>query len=214
MNSRKLQDRLYLGLGLSARFAGQSTDAFRPEGPQDPLDPQNRFLRLPALFLPAKSGDHHANSYGEVLWYGTFDASYTRPGDYLVTDAATFFVAAQDPLLPVLCVRTNRTISLARPGLQSNTGGNAYGGYVFGNATSLLERWPASVLAGRTSGSPSASLPSDTAVPRWNVLIPAPTGIALTPGDIITDDLGRTATIIASELTHLGWRIDAKMATT
>jgi hypothetical protein len=36
----------------------------------------------------------------------------------------------------------------------------------------------------------------------------------LSPGDIITDDLGRTAVINSSELTNLGWRISAKMATT
>jgi hypothetical protein len=214
MNSRKIQDRLYLSLGLSARFAGQSTDAFRPAGPHNPLDPQNRFLRLPAFFLPARGRENHANEYGEVLWHGTFDASYTRPGDYLVTDAATFFIASQDPLLPVLCVRTNRTISLARPGMQTGTGGNAYGGYTSGSAISLLGRWPASVLGDRASSSPTASLPSDTAVPRWKVLIPSPVGIVLSPGDLITDDLGRTATVTASELTYLGWRMDAKMATT
>jgi hypothetical protein len=36
----------------------------------------------------------------------------------------------------------------------------------------------------------------------------------LSPGDIVTDDLGRTATVAESELTNLGWRINARMATT
>jgi hypothetical protein len=31
---------------------------------------------------------------------------------------------------------------------------------------------------------------------------------------MITDDIGRTAVIAGSELTNLGWRIIAKMATT
>jgi hypothetical protein len=214
MNSRKIQDRLYFGLGRSARFVGQSTDAFRPVGPHHPLDQQNRFLRLPALFLPANGKDNHANGYGEVLWYGTFDASYTRPGDYLVTSSAILFVASQDPLVPVLCIRTNRTISIVRPNMQTGTGGNAYGGYTSGGAKSLIDRWPASVLDEGRSSSPTANLPSDTAVPRWNILIPSPAGVVLSPGDLITDDLGRTATIVGSELTYLGWRIGAKMATT
>jgi hypothetical protein len=214
VNSRKIQDRLYFGLGLSARFVGQSTDAFRPAGPDNPLDQKNRFLRLPALLLSANGKDNHANGYGEVLWHGIFDASYTRPGDYLVTLDATFFVASQDPMVPVLCVRTNRTISIVRPNMQTNTGGNTYGGYTSGGVKGLIDRWPASVLDAGRSSSSSANLPSDIAVSRWIVLIPSPAGVVFSPGDLITDDLGRTATIVGSELTYLGWRIGAKMATT
>src|SRR5690348_11429616 len=37
MDSRRLQDRLYFGLGRSARHVGRTADAFRPDGPFDPL---------------------------------------------------------------------------------------------------------------------------------------------------------------------------------
>jgi hypothetical protein len=201
-----------LGLGLSARIVGQLADAFRPAGPHDPLDQQNRFLRLPAVFLPAKGKDR-ANVYGDVLWHGTFDASYTRPGDYLVMESGIYFVASQDPLLPVLCVRTNRTISVVRPNMQTSTASNGYGGYTSGSSVTLMDRWPASVL-GESRLSPSTTnLPTDQAVPFWNLLLPSSSGVILSPGDIIADDLGRTATIAGSELTNLGWRISARTAT-
>src|ERR1700741_733418 len=100
MNGQKLQDRLYLGLGLSARHVGQSTDAYRPTGPFNPLDKQNRFLRLPAAFVSAKGNDGRTNVYGEPLWHGVFDASYTRAGDYLILGTENFFIASQEPLLP------------------------------------------------------------------------------------------------------------------
>ena len=95
--------------------------------------------------MSAKGGNH-ANAYGDPLWQGIFDASYTRTGDYLVSDTGTYFVASQDALLPVLCVRTNRTISIAQPGMQTGTASNVYGGYTSGQSIRLMDRWPASVL--------------------------------------------------------------------
>jgi hypothetical protein len=214
MNGRKLQDRLYLGLGLSAKHVGRSTDAFRPSGPSQPLDAQNRFLRLPATFTSSYGKYSQTNQFGNALWYGIFDASYTRPGDYLVTADATYFIASQAPLLPVLCARTNRIISIARPNAQANIGGNTYGGYTLGGSTMLMANWPASILGEGRSSHSTADLPTDQGTPLWSVLVPPSMSVVLSPGDIITDDLGRTAVISGSELTNLGWRIIAKMATT
>ncbi|HBK05769.1 MAG TPA: hypothetical protein DDZ81_07865 [Acetobacteraceae bacterium] len=193
---------------------GELGDAFRPEGPSDPLDRKNRFLRLPTAFVPARGTGSHTNVYGEALWHGLFDASYTRPGDYLVVGAGTYFIASQAPLLPVLCVRTNRTISASRAGMQTNAALNGYGGYTPSARRMLMEKWPASVLGDGRSASSSAGLPTDQAAPIWDILLPSVAGVLLSPGDIVTDDLGRTAIIAGSELTNLGWRISAKMATT
>ena len=214
MNGRKLQDRLYLGLGLSARHIGHSADAFRPRGPFNPLDKQNRFLRLPAAFVSAKGNDGRTNVYGEALWHGIFDASYTRAGDYLVLDNGTFFIASQEPLLPILCVKANRTISIVRPDMQTSAAGNAYGGYTSGSSAPLMEGWPASVLGENRSSASSTDLPTDQTIPYWNILLPAVATVILSPGDLITDDLRRTAAIAGTELTNLGWRISAKMAMT
>jgi hypothetical protein len=214
MNGRQLQDRLYLGLGLSARHIGQLTDAFRPSGPFLPLDTQNRFLRLPATFISTSGKYGHANEYGDALWYGIFDGSYTRPGDYLVVGSGHFFIGSQTPLLPILCVRTNRIISISQPRMQTSVASNPYGGYTSGSSIILIDGWPASVLGETRSSHSTTDLPTDQAIPYWNVLMPSPAGVVLSPGDIITDDLGRTAMIVGSELTDLGWRISAKMATT
>jgi hypothetical protein len=214
MDSRKLQDRLYLGLGRSARHAGQTTDAFRPRGPSRPLDKQNRFLRLPATFVSTSGSNRQTNAYGDVLWHGIFDASYTQTGDYLVQEAGTFFVASQVPLLPVLCVKTNRVVSVVQPNLQTSTAGNAYGGYTSGGSVTLIEGWPASVLGETRSNASTTGLPTDLTVPYWNILLPAVADVVLSLGDLVIDDLSQTAVISSSELTDLGWRINARMATT
>ena len=212
MDGRNLQDRLYYGLGVSARHVGQTADAYRPTGASHPLDKQNRFLRLPVTFVSTSGRRARTNAYGEALWYGIFDASYTRPGDYIVADPGVYFVASQAPLLPVLCVRTTRTISIVRPNMQTSVASNSYGGYTSGGSTILIDRWPASVFGESRSSHVSTGLPTDQVSPYWSVLAPASIKLALSPGDIMTDDLGRTAVISSSELTDLGWRISAKMA--
>jgi hypothetical protein len=214
MDSRRLQDRLYFGLGQSARHVGRTADAFRPDGLFDPLKKQNRFLRLPAAFVPAKGGVNAADTYGQPLWHGIFDASYTRVGDYLVLEAETYFIASQAPLLPVLCIMANRTISIARPMLQTSTGENTYGGFTINSTMPLMDLWPASVLTGDRAASTSAGLPTDQAASYLNILAPAPTGVMLQSGDRISDDIGQSAIISSVELTNLGWRITARMATT
>ena len=106
VNGRKLQDRLYLGLGISARLVGQFADAFRPAGVDNPLSSQNRFLRLPATFISSGGDESRTNSYGNALWQGIFDASYTRVSDYLVTSTGTFFVVVSGPFITDL-MRSN-----------------------------------------------------------------------------------------------------------
>ncbi len=129
-------------------------------------------------------------------------------------ETAVYFIGSQDPLLPVLCIRTNRTISISKPRMQTNPAGNAYGGYTAINSSPLLDRWPASVLNESKSSASITGLPTDQLIPYWTVLIPASSGVNLSSGDVITDDLGRTAFISGSELSDLGWRINAKMMTT
>jgi hypothetical protein len=203
-----------LGLGMSARHVGLSADAFRPRGPFNPLDRSNRFLRLPVTFVSARSNGGRTNVYGDPLWHGIFDASYTRAGDYLVLDTERYFVASQDHLLPVLCVKANRIISIVRPNMQTSIASNTYGGYAPSSSTKLMDGWPASVLGENRLGTSEVDLPTDQAIPYWNILLPAIAHIILSPGDLITDDLDRTAIISGSELTALGWRISAKMAIT
>jgi len=210
----RVQDRVQWGWNVAARAVGATTDAYRASGSGTPIDATNRFLRLNAAFIPFDGKVTRPNAYGAALWQGIFDAAYTRVGDYLVQDAGTWFVAAQESLLPVLCVRVNRTISISRPATPTSAGINAYSGVTSMTNTPLLADWPANVLGVGASGVPSAELPSDSSTPYWTVLLPTYSDIVLLPNDLIQDDLGRNAVIAAAELTDLGWRIAAKQATT
>jgi hypothetical protein len=214
MHPHELQDRLYKGLNRAARAIGADTYAYRPSGPIHPLNPINRFLRLRAAFSAEDGKFLHPNKYGDALWYGVFDAAYTRPGDYLVQGDTTWFIAAQQHLLPVLCVQTNRVVSFFRPAAPSVAGINDYGGIISATNSPLLIGWPASVLGATGKGHPEAQLPADISVPYWTLLLPAWPGIDLLPADLIDDDIGRSAVVAAAELTDLGWRVTARQATT
>jgi hypothetical protein len=101
-----------------------------------------------------------------------------------------------------------------RPNMQTTTAANSYGGYSSSSSVMLMSAWPASVLGDNRSSASETDLPTDQTIPYWAILMPAADGVLLSAGDIVTDDLGRTAVIAGSELTDLGWRISAKMATT
>ena len=214
MNPAELQDRIYRGLNAAARAVGADTDAYRPSGSAEPLAQRNRYLRLRAAFTGQDGKFARPNGYGDALWHGLFDAAYTRVGDYLVQQDSIWFIAAQQRLLPVLCVQTNRIVSFSRPAAPSNTGVNTYGGVMTTTNEMLLESWPASVLGASGQGRPDTGLPSDSSIPYWTVLLPATTSVILHPSDLMTDDLGRNAVVAAAELTDLGWRIAVKQATT
>jgi hypothetical protein len=215
MAQSRIQDRIQWGMNVAARAAGASVDAYRPSDVANPLDPNNRYLRLHALFTGMMGKFLRPDGYGAALVHGIFDAAYTQPGDYLVQEAgSTWFIASQEPLLPVLCVRTSRTVSFARAVAPATTGVNSYGGVTATTTMPLLTNWPASVMGAAGGGQPEAALPSDSTVPYWTVLLPALLGVVLLPADLMTDDLGRSAVVSAAEVTSLGWRLTVKQAVT
>lgn len=214
MDAERLADRIRWGLNLAGRSLGLVTDVYRSQSPDDPLARTNRFLRLHAAFTGTDQAFSHTNAYGNALWYGVFDAAYTCPGDYLVQESGTWFVASQPKLLPVLCVRTDRVVTFSRPSAQTSTGINGYGGITANNVVPLMTNWPASVLALSSGTQPQANLPGDNAVASWTVLLPSCRGIILRPADLMSDDLGRTAVVTSAELTDLGWRAAVKQVTT
>jgi hypothetical protein len=209
-----IQDRIRWGLNVAARKVGASTDAFRPSCGTAPLSPHNRFLRLHAAFSGPDDRFLKPSSYGSAIWHGVFDAAYTQVGDYLVQDRNIWFIAAQQNLLPVLCVKAERIVSFSRSEAPSTTGVNGYSGVTTDSNVPLLTDWPASVLGVGGAGQSAANLPSDQSVPYWTVLMPAFGDVVLLPADRMQDDLGRNATVAAAELTSLGWRITVQQTST
>ena len=214
MDQARFNDRIHWGMNIAARYIGASTDLYRPNGAMAPLNPVNRVLRLHAAFKPHRGAASRANSFGEPMWYGIFDAAYTKAGDYLVTPDRILFIASQQSNGEPLCVQTNRRVTLTRALPPGTIGTGSYSGVIRGNTNVLLADWPASVLGVSSAGVPAAGLPTDISVSIWTILMPAWPGIAIQPTDFVIDDLGRGAVIMGTELTELGWRLTAKQAST
>ncbi len=213
MDALRLQDTISRALGRAATVAGTWFDAYRPAGVTDPLASANRFLRLNALLTPDTGDLKRPVGYGHATWSGIFDTAYTQPGDYLVSPVATWFIAAQQSLLPVLAVKATRIVSFAHPAAPLAAGLNTYGGLTAASAVPLTGPWPASVLAAGNGGQ-DAGLPADAPPGSWTVLLPAIAGLVLRNGDLFTDDLARAGVVSSAELTDLGWRLMVKQATT
>lgn len=225
MDALKLADRVRRSQGRAAVTLGAWCDAYRPSDITNPLRPQNCFMKLQAAFSAQEPEFARPLGYGQAAWWGLFDSAYTRPGDYLVrkesvpgaADGGVWFIAQQQPLLPVLCVRASRIVGFVRPAPSTSTsssGVGTYGGFTLANATPLLSDYPASIMNAYGTGLDPTDLPGD-AIPRsWEVLLPQVPGVVLLNGDLLTDDLGRTGVVASAELTDLGWRLLVKQTTT
>ncbi len=213
MNGAFLQEKIYYGYAKSAQYIGTAFNQFRPTTAVNPFG-AGPLATLNASFNAMDMKYGKPNVYAKPLWYALVDGTQTAVGDYLVSSNQTFFIAAMQPLLPILAVECNRTINLLRPQQLAGTGTAGYGGDTVANESVLMTGWPASVLQGTKGEKGDADLPGDVRNPWWAVLFPYFPGVELRTGDIITDDLTRRYIISSAELTDLGWRITSIQAQT
>jgi len=216
MNGAFLQDRLYFGAGRAAARIGLPCDLYRPSGPHHPTAPAHRRLQLNVIFLPPGGRVRRPVPATDPLWEAALDAAHTKPGDILIrkSDGAVFFIAAQQPLLPVLCVHAPRRVTIARPASASFAGLNLYGGAVTATDTILARDWPASILAAGSQGTGLANIEAELNPGTWQVLLPPSLHLALLTSDTITDDQGRIGVIATIETTEIGARLTVKQAST
>jgi hypothetical protein len=201
MDAATLQNLVTKGMGVAGRKLGSRYAVYRPHGPAEPVRPQNRVIELSAAFAAEGAGLPQPPDYGQALWWGTFDASYTCVGDYLVGCAATYFVASQWPGLPVQCVLTNRVVTLARPSAASQ---GSYSGFFASPGEMVISGWPVSLLE---TGNHGVGLrPGETRLGNFELLAPVlPNFVQV--ADVVTDDLGATYVVGAAEQSALGWRL-------
>lgn len=212
MDGPTIQARIYAGRGKAALRIGMPCRQYRPLGASAPL--ANLVGTITAAFNSGDSNYLKPNLPGNPIWFADLDGRTTQPGDYLVrvSDGATWFIAAQQQLLPIICVDCSRSIRITRQQGLNAVGVVGYGGNVPVNEIDVLGApgalWPASILfGGRKDG--GVNLPSGTKNSGFKFMLPPSVPIVIKAGDIATDDLGRRYVIDGAELTDLGWRINA-----
>jgi hypothetical protein len=215
MDGATIQARIYAGRGKAALRIGLDCRQYRPLTAAAPLG--NLLATIKAAFNSGDSNYLAPNLYGDPVWYADLDGRVTQTSDYLVrvSDGSTWFIAAQQQLLPIVCVDCNRAVRISRQSLNASVGAQAYGSTSPCDPTSMSDivgapgaLWPASILMGGRKDA-ATGLPGGVKNAGWKMLLPPSVPVVLKAGDIATDDLGRRYAIDAAELTDMGWRLAA-----
>lgn len=213
MDAATIQAKIYAGRAKAAQRIGLDCNQFRPLSATAPLG--NQVGALKAAFNSGDNTYRAPNLPGDAIWYGDLDGRLTQPGDYLVrvADGQTYYIAAQQQLLPIVVIECNRTVKITRQQAQTSVGAVGYGGNVPSQEVDVLGApgafWPASILFGGKSQQ-GVGLPAGVKNIGWRILLPPSVPITIKAGDIVTDDLGRRYAIDGAELTDFGWRINAQ----
>ena len=222
MDGVLLQSKVYMGYAKSAQRVGLPFDVYRPTSAANPLAGGNKLYTIKAAFTVHSSSDFNFSKPSDFkgpLFHALLDGTQVQRGDYLSSSATVdgpFYIASMDPIVPILAVQTVRTVSVFRSaGAQKPIGLSGYGGTIAStgdaNEVALMTSWPASVLEG-ARGVGGGELPADAGAGMWRILMPAWSGVIITPGCIITDDIGKRLIVRQAELTDLGWNIQAVQA--
>lgn len=212
MDLSGIQARINRGYGIAARFLGAPFDQYRPLDAMAPLANQIGTLLADFDINPAFTYAQ-PSKYGNAIYYGLFDATTVVPYDYLVGPTGTWFVAGMEPNKPVLCVACNVTVSFMRP---TDTQGRRdfYGGDNRQSEDLLAKDVPVSELQGTKGERGAANLPGDVRSSWAQFLVPQLPNFTPVSNDRAYDSLGRAWTLSSLELTNLGWRMTAAIATT
>lgn len=226
MDAAKIHAKIYAGRGKAALRLGLLYDVMRPVIAADPFT--QKITQLNAAFNNTDNKYLKANHPGDPLWYGDLDGRVTQPGDYLVGKESLYFIAAQQQLLPIICVECNRTVRMTRAvtptpeSSENNVSVLPYSGQCQSPAESedaLGTRpgaggpaigWPASVLFGKGKLRNNTALKAGTSEQLgWQIMLPLSVPVVFHPGDRLVDDLGNIFSVSGAELSDTGWRIQA-----
>ena len=211
MDGNRIQALIYRGYGVSAAKVGLPYAQYRPSGATAAIVTSNLIQTLQAAFSTDRYKFAREDGYGTPEHQALVDGSQLAVGDYLV-GAETYFIAALDPLVPILAVQCNAVLDVRRPAFSRSLGrvrGND--GDMVATETVLLSAWPASCIQGTKGEKSDTGIPGDTRMPWWAIILP-PTPAPIETDDILTDANGHRFQVSSAELTSKGWRITAQLA--
>lgn len=207
MDGTVLQQRVYYGYAKAAAVVGLSFAQYRPASAVNALLDTNLQATIKASFNAQDMKYSKPNPYGKATWYCLADGRLLQVGDYLTGNGSTYFIAAMQPLLPILAVECNRTVTVYRPQQQAGVGALGYGGNTESNQVAIVTAFPASVLIASRAETNAVKLPGDgRGMAQVMLLPPIPGAVQIKNNDIVIDDLANRYIVFGAELTDLGWR--------
>lgn len=218
MSGALIQSLVWRGYGIAGAQIGSAYAHYRPAGAGAPIVPANLMGTLAAAFAAdAKLSFGAPSAYGKPVRFGAFDPTTALPGDYLVGAAGTLFIASIELDVAPMCVLCNDTFSFYRPAETVAVGEDStYGGQQRGSDIPLALSWPVSSLLTTKAPTGGPGLPGDIRPPWHALTLPAipslPGGLPIRDYDVAYDGSGQKHILSAVELTPLGYRMMAMLA--
>ena len=211
MDGATLRAKVWAGYGKAAKRVGFSYQAYRPALTGSPIDPGNLLPPLMASFTVHASGFNFDRppDHRDTVMHGLFDATGYLPGDYLIGQQGTFFIAGDEPSMPIICIRCSSVVTLSTPsaGAGAACGLGPYSGNNSANEAVFATGWPAAInIAGSGRGRQSAGLPMDQGVRTFELFLPPLPQCATRVGMIVTDDLSQRYVVSAIDPSPYGER--------
>lgn len=214
MDGLRIQDKLYRGYAKSARKVGLQHHRFRPASATLPLSPANALPDLPVLIerhmgkFKYDAPEVHGKPYRDAI----ADGSLLAVGDYLVPadGRETMFIAAMQPIEPLLLVACNAVVSIVRTPKTNSVGASTgYSGVNRASEQTLISGWPCSLIMGAHGERSTTMLPSEPrSDPGLTVMLPSmPDGTQFDTGMSLIDEHGTRYLVDGLEHSSMGWRM-------
>lgn len=216
MDAATIQAKVYYGYAKSAQYVGQTFNHYRPQSGQPIIGSATLLGSLNAGMTPASASGFNFNKAGldtNYFWACLADGTQLQVGDVLQDAAQTFFIAAMQPLLPMVAILANATITIKRPQVPSVFGAVGYQGLTEATETTLISGLPAAIrVASSGKNTRGQELPADAPGPDKYTLFFSATLLGSPPvmeRDVIYDGMGRRFQVSGLEMTPVGPKVDA-----
>jgi hypothetical protein len=203
------------GFARAAAVAGFPHWLYRPTDRLHPLRLLDRLAQVKAAFDARPSYKFEIPAgLGDFFRYALVDNSVVQPGDYLVTEEHTLFVALKAQFSGAECVMCNSVLTLRR-----GQSGEGFGAIQDRTQAPIAEDvlfagWPGSLLYAGRGGNEGVNIPGGLGDPSYTVLLPpVPECPDPRPGDVLLDERGRRFVVNWWEVSETGWRMMARLLT-
>ena len=201
MDGAKIQSKVYYGYQQAAARVGMPHGLYRSTDLFPPLENRNYLGDINAAMTVATASNFNF-ARPSLLKDSAFaclaDGKVLMVGDYLQrnSDSVVFFIGAMEPIMPIVAVRCNGSISYRRrPSAGLKPGLNTYQGPVLAAETDVVDNIPAAIILQSSGRNTNANgLPSDAPGPlKFSILLSPTIDPQMHPvvGDTIWDDEGR-----------------------
>lgn len=216
MSGSQFEGVFNLAPQIAGNILGSPYNHYRAIDANNPTAPARLLGSLKAWITADQKGmGVLAPGYAKPFWYGMFDPTLTQVGDYFIGPLGTWFITSQNIPMPMEVVNCNHTITISHPADMGSFGAQSqYGGDQRSTEIAIAVNWPCSMLQGTKGETGSTKLPGDVKQPWVQILLPAIPGVNLRNNFIATDETGQRHIMSSCELSSLGWRITAALATT